>query len=169
MRWVMYGGLAVALLGLSLLAIGWTLPVGHRASRSVTVQAPPDTVFQTISEFARLAEWRSDVSRVEVEGAPGPGQRIREFGSNGEIPYVVEEFDPPRRLRTRIGGTGMAFGGTWTFELAAAPGGGTTIGVTEDGEIYNAFFRVMARFVFGYESTIDAYLRNLQVRVASPR
>lgn len=169
MRWVLYGGLGVVLLVLAVLAIGWSLPVGHRASRSLTLQAPPDAVFQTISEFARLAEWRSDVSRVEVEGAPGPGQRITEFGSNGEMPYVVEELDPPRRLRTRIAGTGMAFGGTWTFELAPAPGGGTTISLTEDGEIYNAFFRVMARFVFGYESTIDAYLKDLQVRVASPR
>ena len=27
--------------------------------------------------------------------------------------------------------------------------------ITEHGEIYNPFFRVMARFVFGYEGTIE--------------
>ena len=34
--------------------------------------------------------------------------------------------------------------------------------ITEDGEIYNPIFRVMARFVFGYEGTIAAYLASLQ-------
>ena len=47
MRWLMYGGLGVVLLVIVLLAIGWSLPVAHRASRSLTVTAPPEVVFQT--------------------------------------------------------------------------------------------------------------------------
>ena len=35
--------------------------------------APPEQVWQTVTETARYPAWRSDVSRVE---APGPGQWI---------------------------------------------------------------------------------------------
>ena len=33
--------------------------------------------------------------------------------------------------------------------------------ITENGEIYNPFFRFMARFVFGYTATMETYLKAL--------
>ncbi len=33
--------------------------------------------------------------------------------------------------------------------------------ITENGEIYNPFFRFMARFVFGYTVTMETYLKAL--------
>ena len=35
---------------------------------------------------------------------------------------------------------------------------GRDLTITEDGEVYNVFFRFMSRFVFGHHATMDAYL-----------
>jgi len=37
----------------------------------------------------------------------------------------------------------------------------TTVRITEDGDVYNLFFRFVSRFVIGHTRTIDAYLRAL--------
>jgi hypothetical protein len=58
---------------------------------------------------------------------------------------------------SRIADPNLPFGGTWTFEITPAPGG-ARLRITEDGEIYNPLFRFMARFIFGYEGTINGYL-----------
>jgi hypothetical protein len=57
------------------------------------------------------------------------------------------------------------FGGTWTYDLAPGEGGGTQVTITEDGEIYNPIFRVVARFITGYEATMESYLDALAAHV----
>ncbi len=39
---------------------------------------------------------------------------------------------------------------------------------TEDGEVYNPIFRFMARFVFGYQGTLNSFMSNLQKRAVGP-
>lgn len=58
----------------------------------------------------------------------------------------------------------LPFGGRWTYELRAAPAG-TTLRITEDGEVYNPLFRFMWKFIFTHHRTIDVYLRDLAARV----
>jgi uncharacterized protein YndB with AHSA1/START domain len=87
-----------------------------------------------------------------------------EHGSNGRITLAVEKSEPPRLLVLRIADPDLPFGGTWTYEVAPASGG-STLTITERGEIYNPIFRAMARFVFGYEATMAAYLDALEKRV----
>ena len=146
-----------------LVAVGYALPVQHVAGRSATFRQAPDEIFTVITEVARFAEWRSDVTSVEVLSAVP--LRWREHGSNGEITYVVAESSPPGRFVTRIDDPSLPFGGAWTYELT--PGvGGTTVRITEHGEVYNPVFRLMSRFVFGQTATMDAYLASLQKRMA---
>ena len=71
------------------------------------------------------------------------------------------ESVPPRRLVRRIVGE-TSFGGTWTSELDGAPGGGTRLVITENGEIYNAFFRFVSRYIVGHHRTIDSFLAALR-------
>jgi hypothetical protein len=73
---------------------------------------------------------------------------------------AVAEFDTTRRFVTETIGEKMPFGGRWIYELAGVDGG-TKLAVTEDGKIYNPIFRFMARFLFGYHATIEAYLKDL--------
>jgi hypothetical protein len=76
----------------------------------------------------------------------------------------VTELDPPRRMVTRIADEGLPFGGTWTYELELAAGW-TCVTLTEDGEIYNPFFRFVARFILGYDATMRTYLDGLEARM----
>jgi uncharacterized protein YndB with AHSA1/START domain len=143
----------------AVLVVGWLLPVGHSATRTLVLEAPPDRVFAMVSDASRYPEWNSAVERVEVSGEPAAGQRVRLFGPEGEIPLTVEMLEAPSRMITRID-PGLPFGGTWTYDLRPS-GDGTRISITEDGEVYNPLFRFMARFVFGHHATIDQYLADL--------
>jgi hypothetical protein len=81
-----------------------------------------------------------------------------------EPPYEIVEQAPPHRLVSRVADPGLPYGGTWTFELAPE-GGGTRLTITERGEVHNPVFRVLARFVFGYAATMEAYLEDLAARL----
>jgi uncharacterized protein YndB with AHSA1/START domain len=142
------------------LVVGWSLPVRHRASRRATYAAPPDAVYEAITNVSAFPSWRSKVKSVEVVSPTEGKLTFRERGSDGAILYVVDEATPARRLVTRIADKSLPFGGTWTYELSPE-GNGTALRITEDGEVYNPLFRFVSRFVLGHSSTIDTYLTDL--------
>ena len=158
---ILYGVLAglVALVGV-VIGVGWLLPVRHRAARQATYPASPEAVFAAITRVEDFPRWRSTVKTVDVlAGAPG-APSWRETGSDGVILYVADRVTSPTGLVTHIADTSLPFGGTWTYELT--PGSrGTTVRITEDGEVYNPLFRFMSRFVFGHHATLETYLRDL--------
>jgi hypothetical protein len=134
------------------------LPVAHVAERSVEILAPPERVWGVLTDVSAFPSWRPDVARVERL----PDATWREHGKHGAITYRVTAAEPPSRLVVRIVDETLPYGGEWEYRLA--PG---RITIIERGEIYNLFFRVMARFVFGYTRTIEAYLWALKRRVES--
>ena len=161
---ILLGTFAVlaALVG-GVIAVGWMLPVRHRVSRQATYPASPDMVFAAITKVEDFPSWRSNVKKVDVViGEPGV-RSWRETGSDGAILYVADQITPATRFVTRIADRALPFGGTWTYDLTAS-GQGTTLRITEDGEVYNLLFRFMSRFVFGHHTTLDTYLRDLGKR-----
>lgn len=134
------------------------LPVAHVVERSADISAPPERVWAALTDVSLFPTWRSDIARVEQL----PDETWREHGKHGAITYRVTASEPPFRLVVRIVDASLPFGGEWEYRVA--PGRVTII---ERGEIYNFFFRVMARFVFGYTRTIEAYLWELKRRVES--
>jgi uncharacterized protein YndB with AHSA1/START domain len=136
--------------------VGSTLPVAHVATRSITVPAPPESVYATITDFAAFPSWRTDVRRVEVHPGDGP-RRFTEESSNGSLTMQVEEADPPHRLVTRIVGDDLPFGGAWAWSVTPE-GTGSRVTVTEHGEVYNAVFRFLSAYLMGHTATLDAYL-----------
>jgi uncharacterized protein YndB with AHSA1/START domain len=163
---VLFIVLGVVVLAGLIAAIGYMLPQGHRASRTVIHAASPVDVFAIVSDFSRFPEWRSGITRVELLPDDGQGARFREHGTEDVIAYRVESFEPPSRLVTRIDDPSLPFGGTWTIHLAAVPEG-TSLTITENGEVYNPFFRFFARTVFSPYSTIDTYHADLRKRIAA--
>ena len=164
--------IALAILGILLLlvvivlTIGYSLPVQHQASREATYAVSPDSVFAVITDFERLPTWRPSVKRVERVTSSGDTVQFREIGDDGAILYAVDEQRPPTRLVMRIADRSLPFGGKWTYELRPASGG-TTLRITEDGEVYNPLFRFMSKFVFTHHRTIDTYLRDLGARLSA--
>jgi uncharacterized protein YndB with AHSA1/START domain len=161
-------GIIVALIALIVL-IGAFLPVRHTVSRSRRIQAPPEQVWAAIMAVEDFSTWR-DVKRVEVLPSRSGGHRVwRETDRHGNvITFEAVEETAPMRLVTRID-PGLPFGGSWTWELAPAAGGATDVTITENGEIYNPLFRFMARFIFGYTSTMDGVLSALDKTKPHPR
>lgn len=157
----------VAVAVLVVMVIGWSLPVQHQASREASFPAAPEVVYSAITDVGEFPKWRSNVDRAERVSI-GDTIGIREMGSDGTILYSIEEAVPGRRLVTRIADRSLPFGGSWTYELSPSQSG-TTLRITENGEVYNPFFRFMSRFVFGHHATIDAYLRDLRTLLAKKR
>lgn len=160
------GGL-VALV-LATVVIGYSLPQSHTASRDVTVPAAPERVFALIGTPSDYPRWRSDVDSVETLPPEAGKDRFREIGDNGALLMRVEERVPNSRLVTVIADTTLPFGGKWIYELAPS-GTGTTLRITEDGEVYNPVFRFMSRFVFGHEATMEKYLADLKKAIDDGR
>lgn len=151
-------GLALLVLGLVL--VGLMLPVEHRASRERAYAVAPEVIFSAITAPAEYPQWRSGVERVEILADEAGKVRFREIGSDGAIAYVFEETAPTSRVVTRIADPSLPFGGTWTFELSPVDGG-TSVRITEDGEVHNPVFRFVSRFVMGHHAGIERYLADL--------
>jgi len=157
LRWVgvAFGGV-IALI-LIIFGIGLLLPQSHTATLSAEYAQPVDSVWAAITDWKSFPAWRANVDEVEARD-----DGWLERGPSGALPLIVHESDPPRRLVTRIG-TGLPFGGTWTYTLRTIPSG-SELTITEDGEVYNPIFRVVSVFL-DESATIRQYLMDLRRRL----
>lgn len=163
MKWVLI--VIGALLGLVALMtlIGASVPRDHRATSTITLHQAPDSVWKVIRDFGGIPAWWPAI-KESLRQADKDGHEVwRQKMSGWDVPLLVLESAPPRRLVTQIDtSAGTAFGGTWTYELVPdSGGGGTKISVTEAGWIGNPIFRFLSRFVFGYYGSLDGYLKAL--------
>jgi len=168
MRWILFVAIGLAAILVLIVVVGYLLPKGHVANRSATFAAPPDAIWAAITEVEKFPSWRGDVKTVtRLPDREGRMTWVEE-GRSGRITLAVARSQPPKQLVLRIADPDLPFGGTWTYDLAPAPGG-TTLSITENGEIYNPIFRFMAKFVFGYEATMASYLSALEKRTATTK
>jgi hypothetical protein len=101
------------------------------------------------------------VTRCEAVPDAGGRELVRETTRNGEtITYEILNRKPPESIERRIATENLPYSGAWFF-LLRPEAGGTTVRITEDGEVYNPVFRFVSRFVLGHTRTVDAYLRAL--------
>jgi uncharacterized protein YndB with AHSA1/START domain len=135
------------------------------------VGAPPEAVFDYMTNPANLREWQTTKTSVEqlTDGPPGLGTRVRERtkppGAR-EFEQIVEftEFDRPKRFHVHIVEGPQPIDGTWTLEPS---GGGTSVSFTAAGALRGPMRllepvvkRVMAR-------QFAEYHRNLARNVGS--
>jgi hypothetical protein len=156
--------IALTILGLLVLAvilviaIGAMLPKAHTASRSARYSASPEQLFALI---AGPQSWRPDVLESS-EFTDADGRRFEKETTRDKrtMTYELLGIDAPRSIQRRIATQNLPFGGTWTFSLQPTDAG-TTVRITEAGEVYNPFFRFVSRFILGYTRTLDGYLSAL--------
>ena len=154
MLWIV--GVLIAV-GVIVFVIGWMLPVAHVVSNSAGFARPPEAIYAIVSDVWSYPKWWSDMSRVEALPPNAGRARFRQhMGADGVVVEVVEAVAPVRFV-TRIADPGQPFGGTWTLEIAPTATG-STLTVTERGEVYNPVFRFVSRFVMGHTSTINSFL-----------
>lgn len=166
MRWTLIlGGSLVGLIALALV-VGYSLPVKHVASRSLEVAAPPERVWNAITDVASMPQWRAGLKSAEILRQTPAGPVWQEVSGDGTVVYETIESVPHRRLVTRIAGKSLPFGGSWTYDLHPT-GSGTRLTIREDGEVYNPVFRLVSKFFIGHHATLDKYLASLQARLAA--
>jgi uncharacterized protein YndB with AHSA1/START domain len=168
MRWLLISiGLLAVVAALAFVA-GWMLPVRHVASGSAAFAVPPEVIWNAITEVDAFPAWRRDVKKVQRLPDRDGRTAWVEDGQSGRLTFVVDRHAAPTTLVTRIADPDLPFGGSWTYEIARTAGG-STLTITENGEIYNPVFRLLARFAFGYEATLAEYLKSLEKRVSGER
>lgn len=167
MKWIfLMGGGLVALVALIAL-IGALLPPDHVATRAANFRQTPVALFAIVRDFAALPSWRGDLKSVALLPARAGAVCYREVSKHGPVTYLVREERAGERLVLEIADEGLPYGGTWTFEFRAAPGG-AELRITEQGFVKNVVFRFLARFVFGHTSTMEGYLRDLAKKFGEP-
>jgi hypothetical protein len=134
MKWVWIALIAIVVVIAACVACGAMLPVAHVASRQARFRRPPDQIWSAI---ARDKTFR-----------------------DGDVNYEMVESTPPRRLVTRIADKNLPYGGSWTYEISP-DASGSILRITENGEVYNPFFRFVSRFVMGHTATIEKSLHEL--------
>lgn len=160
LKWILIAGALLLILAGSAAAIGAFVPLDHSASMKAVYHQDPEEIWKIVTDFPEAPAWRPEVKSVE-RGEDVDGHPVWvETTDFGPMALEVVTMVHARKMVLKIAGDDLPFGGTWTFEIAPEPGGGS-LTITENGQIYNPIFRFMARFVFGYEATMDAYLKQL--------
>lgn len=165
MKWVLISvGAIIVVVGL-VAAWGALLPRAHVASSAITLKQPPDSVWTVIRDLGSVPSWWRDVKQSVRLPDEGGKERWEQQTGMGPMRLEIVESQPPARLVTRIvTEPGAAdYGGTWTYDIAAADGG-STVTITEDGWVANPIFRFLSYKVFGVHGTMDGCLKALGTR-----
>jgi polyketide cyclase/dehydrase/lipid transport protein len=160
MRWILWILVVLAGILILLTLLGYLLRKEHTVIREAHFHQPPEVIWTTITDIDAMPAWRQGLKSVQrlpdKNGLPAWVETL----DSGIIPLETVASQPPSKLVVRIADPKLPFGGTWTYEITPLPSG-STLRIQEDGEIYNPIFRFLARFVFGYAGTIEAYLKSL--------
>ena len=168
MRIVKYGFILLLLAVAVVFLIGWRLPESHEVSVERDYAAAPERVYQEISSPKEYPRWRSGVQKVDMlEATDDRLERFKEYALGDEVTYVIEEKVPGQRFVTTIADKDLPYGGTWIFEMTPLATG-TRLRITEEGEVYNPFFRFVSRFILGHTRSIETYHSDLEKRLGGP-
>ncbi len=160
MKWVLIILGALVVLMAVVWAIGAALPREHTATRIARYKQPPEKIWAAITEIDAFPQWRKDMKSVKRMAERDDKPAWVETLSMGEMPLRVQEWSAPVRMVVRIDTDDLPFGGAWIYEIAPAEGG-ATLRITENGFVKPPLFRFMSRYVFGYASTLEQYLKDL--------
>jgi uncharacterized protein YndB with AHSA1/START domain len=149
---------------------GSRMPREHRSQLTGTFPADRPTVWRAITDYDAMPQWWAAVKSVRTERLTDGTVITWNKDSHGnEIPFKTAEMSLQLKLVRAIVPTDQPFGGTWTFELADAPGGGTTLTLTEDGWIQPPIFRAVAKWIVGLDSTQRDFMASLGKHLAGTR
>lgn len=147
----------LVLSGLVLYLLGHLLPLRHTARHSFTVPQPRALVWKTLTDYAGMPRWWPAVKSVRFETRADGRVVTWNTGAHGqEIGFFTRKEQAPVRFVREMTSDNPHFGGSWTFELADTADG-TRVTISEDGFVRPAFYRAIAHYIMGYDSTMKDY------------
>ena len=157
---------AVAFFFLVCYVAGSRMPREHRTQMSTVVRANRAVVWAALTDYSSMPAWWPAVKSIRMEKLADGTELTWNTDSHGqEIPFRTVESRTNEKLVRAIAKEDLPFGGTWTYELADEPAGGTRITLTENGVIKPPIFRAMARWLFGLETTMKDFLAHFEKRI----
>jgi uncharacterized protein YndB with AHSA1/START domain len=154
--------------GLVFYLAGSQMPRTHRSVVTVDLRTSRAAVWAAITDYAATPRWWPAVKSVRIEKLPDGAELAWNADARGrEIPFRTVESRANEKLVRAIAKDDLPFGGTWTYELTDASGGGTRLTLTEDGIINPPIFRAMAKWFFGLDSNQRDHLAHLEKYLAA--
>jgi hypothetical protein len=165
MFWILAPVAALTSLLLIAVAVGLSLPRRHVASRTLKTRQSSDVLWRTITDYEGQPAWRKDVVRVE-RLADRDGREVwREIYEHGSpITLETAESVAPLRLVRTINDEGGPFSGRWEYDIKADATGGSSLTITERGEVPNPFFRFVSRFLIGHTYFMERFQKDLAAK-----
>ena len=96
--------------------------------REIEAAAPPEVVWEVLTDFGRWQEWNPEVKSMSYEGPLASGAMFRWKAGPGTIVSTVEEIDRPRYIRWRGRTLSISAIHEWRLERR---GGGTHVETEE--------------------------------------
>ena len=156
-------GVLVGLL-VPILVTGMLLPKAHVVSRSLNIHAPPEKIWQVISDFQSVPTWHPGVIRAERLPDRDGREVWRETYKGGHpIKLETTELLPPRRLVRSMADANGPFTGQWEFELTPADEG-CRLTITEKGEVARPLSRLVFRWFMSPAMYLEKYLKALAAK-----
>lgn len=118
MQWTLIlAAVVVAVMG-AVVAIGWKLPSGHRATREAEFSHGVDELWAVLTDFPGLPDWMPGVRGVQrLDAVEGKDRWLYET-TEGELTIEVVTRAAPTLLTIRTVRSELAFGGTWTQRIS---------------------------------------------------
>lgn len=164
-KWIVKIAVLILVMGAGVYGVGYFLPEAHQANGDVLIDAPPEVVWETLTDVSAYGSWRSDVDSVMGVAGTTASRVWTEEPSGLSFSTVI--YQPGILWRVRITNEGLPFGGAWSYRLAQE-GAGTRLAITEDGEVYSPFYRFVSRFIMGHDRTLRRYLNDVEMELETP-
>lgn len=94
------------------------------ASGSTEIGAPPEVVWDVLTNIEAWPSWNPEVRTAAVDGELGPGATFRWKAGPGTITSTIQELDPPNRITWRGSTVGIKAIHVYRLEASAS---GTSI------------------------------------------
>ena len=91
------------------------------AEGEIQIAAPPETVWEVISDIAAWPSWNTDVKSMKLEGPVAPGSTFRWKSGSSSLVSTLKVVDPPREVAWT--GVTMGIHAVHVFRFESSDGG----------------------------------------------
>jgi len=143
---------------------GSLIPRDHSATVTVSVAAPIDEVYTTISDYDTFHHWAPNMPTLERLGDVNGHRSYQMVDGEDAMHFTLIEERPPNRLVIETTADPPAFGRTWTWSLTPSQMG-TEATLTEEGWVDPPLSRAIMTMMGWDDDTIRAHTAALKIHL----